>query len=188
MEAGKPVSLKFIQSLTEHFSAKSASSAPYGEIPEGLLYADIWNKKYVWHRPPCRKYMYFKSDLTIPNGEYALPGLVWMVTGKSLYVFAYKAKRLTPDTRLFAAPFFNVRPNDGSVCLGNAKLKLPENLNFHNFIKFWEDRFFLSEFSHILGSNPVRNNLVTVIKNSVHSFDNKELIPIKKMKLKDLLK
>jgi PRTRC genetic system protein B len=188
MEAGKPVSLNFIQSLTDNFSIKSSSSAPHGEIPKRLLYADVREGKYVWYSLPGIKYMYFKSDLNIPNGEYCLPGLVWMVAGKSLYTFAYRSKRLKPCTQLFSAPFFNVRPNDGSVCLGNAKLEQPENLNFLNFLKFWEDKFFLSEFSHILGSNPVRNNLVTVIKNSVTSFDSKELIPIKKMKLKNLLK
>ena len=187
MEAGKPVSMNFIQSLTNSFSVKSISSAPHGVIPEKLLYADIRQEKYVWHTPPCRKYMYFRHDLKIPNGEYSLPALVWIVKGESLYIHAYTAKRLTPDTQLFSAPFFNVRPDDGSVCLGNAKLELPENINFHNFIKFWEDKFFLSEFSHILGQNPVRSNLVTVIKNSASSFDNKELLPVKKMKLKNLL-
>ena len=129
----------------------------------------------------------FPNGFKIPNGEYSLPGLVWMVRGESLYMYAYTVKRLTPDTKLFSAPFFNVRPDDGSVCLGNAKLELPENINFHNFIKFWEDKFFLSEFSHILGQNPVRSNLVTVIKNSAVSFDNKELLPVKKKKLKNLL-
>jgi len=189
MGAGKPVSMNFIQSLIESFSIKSSSSSvPHGEIPKGLLYADVRQKKYVWHSPQRRKYMYFKNSLNIPNGEYSLPGLVWKVSGESLYVYAYKAEKLTPDTQLYSAPFFNVRHDDGGVCLGNAKMKMPENLNFHNFIKFWEDKFFLSEFSHIIGANPVKNNLVTVVKNSVVSFDNKELLPIRKLKLKNLLK
>ena len=187
MGAGKPVSLNFIQSLTESFSA-GASSVPHGEIPKRMLYADTQKEKYVWHSPPCRKYMYFKSDLTIPNGEYALPGLVWMVDGKSLHLHAYRAKRLTSGTQLFSAPFFNVTPKSGSVCLGNASLKMPETLTFLNFLKFWEDKFFLSEFSHVSGGNPTKNNLVLVIKNSVQTFDNNELIPVKKLKLKNLLK
>jgi PRTRC genetic system protein B len=161
---------------------------PHGELPKGMLYVDTREEKYVWHHPPCRKRLYFKSGLNIPNGEYSIPGLVWKVSGQSLYLFAYRAKRITPETRLYSAPFFNVNPNGGSVCLGNARLKLPENLTFHNFIKFWEDKFFLSEFTHILGSNPVRNNHVTVLKNSVVSFDCEELIPVKKLKLKNLLK
>ena len=187
MGAGKPVSQHFIQSLTENFSA-GASSVPHGEIPQKMLYADTQKGKYVWHSPPCRKYMYFKTGLNIPNGEYTLPGLVWKVDGKILYLYAYRAKRLTSGTQLFSAPFFNVSPQSGNVCLGNASLKMPETLTFCNFLKFWEDKFFLSEFSHVSGGNPTKNNLVLVVKNSVQSFDNNELTPIKKMKLKTLLK
>ena len=187
MGAANPVSLKFIQSLIENFS-ESASSIPHGEIPEGMLYADLRKEKYVWHHPPCKKYLYFKSDLSIPNGKYSLPALVWSIEHNSLSLFAYKTKRLTPNTQLYAAPFFNVNSTDGKVCFGNASLKPSEHLTFQNLIKFWEDKFFLSEFTHILGSNPIKNNLVTVIKNSVNSFDNNELFPIKKLNLKNLLK
>ena len=187
MGAAKPVSLKFVQSLIENFSA-SASSIPHGEIPEGLLYADVRKEKYVWYLPPCQKYLYFKSDLNIPNGKYCLPGLVWSIERNSLSLFAYKAKRLTLKTQLYSAPFFNVNSKDGNVCFGNASLKPPENLTFNNLLKFWEDKFFLSEFSHILGGNPINNNLVTVIKNSVNSFDSNELKPVKKLILKNLLK
>jgi len=187
MGAGKPVSLQFIQSLTESFSVKS-TSIPHGEIPKGMRYADTREEKYVWHRPPCRKYMYFKSDLNIPNGTYCIPGLVWMVKRENLYLFAYTAKRLTINAQLYAAPFFNVNANSGAVCLGNVKLEKPEILNFENFIKYWEDKFFLSEFSHLLGSNPTKHNLVLVMKNSVDVFDHEELIPVKKLKFKDLLK
>jgi PRTRC genetic system protein B len=187
MEAGKPVSQKFIQSLVENFAVES-SSVPNGEIPRNLLYVHTQKGKYVWHTPPCRKYLYFKSNLSIPNGEYGLPGLVWMVNNESLNLYAYKAKRLTVNTHLYSAPFFNVNSNNGSVCLGNAKLKSPQNLTFQNFIKFWEDKFFLSEFSHVLGSNPIKSNLVLVTLKSIQSFDNDELLPIKKMKFKDLMK
>ena len=185
MGAAKPVSLKFIQSLIENFS-ESASSIPHGEIPEGLLYADNRKEKYVWHHSPSKKHLYFKDNLNIPNGKYCLPALVWSIEHNSLSLFAYKAKRLTASTQLYSAPFFNVNSTDGKVCFGNANLKLPENLTFQNFIKFWEDKFFLSEFTHILGSNPIKNNLVTVFKNSVNSFDNRELKPVKKLILKNL--
>ena len=87
MGAGKPVSLQFIQSLAESFSVKS-TSIPHGEIPKMMWYADTREEKYIWHRPPCRKQMYFKKDLNVPNGTYAIPGLVWMVKRESLYLFA----------------------------------------------------------------------------------------------------
>jgi len=187
MEAGKPVSQKFIHSLVENFSTES-SSVLYGKIPQRMMYVHSRKGKYVWHTSPCRKYLYFTTNLNIPNGEYCIPGLVWMVDGESLYLFAYKAKRLTPNTQLFSAPFFNVTAKDGSVCLGNAKLKPPQNLIFLNFMQYWEDKFFLSEFAHVLGGNPTKTNLVLVTLNSTQSFDNSELLPIKKLKIKDLMK
>ena len=185
MEAGKPVSLKFMQSLVENFSDKT-SSAPHGEIPQGMLYADVRNEKYVWRRPPCRKYLYFKSELNIPNGYYCLPGLVWMARGNSLFLFAYRAKRLSHDTQLYAAPCFNVNPKDGSVCMGNAKVITPVKNDFKTYIQCREERFFLSEFSHVLGNNPTRSNLVLVVKNSTEKFDDSELLPIKNLKLKKI--
>jgi hypothetical protein len=111
-----------------------------------------------------------------------------MVEGESLYLFAYKAKRITPNTQLFSAPFFNVTPKNGSVCLGNAKLEFPKNVNFINFLKFWQDKFFLSEFANVLGGNPTKTNLVLVTLKSTQSFDNAELLPIRKLKLIYLLK
>ena len=69
MGAGKPVSMRFIQSLTENFSVKS-TSIPHGEIPKGMWFADTREEKYIWHRPSCRKYLYFKKDLNIPNGVF----------------------------------------------------------------------------------------------------------------------
>jgi PRTRC genetic system protein B len=187
MGAGKPVSQRFMQSLTERFAVKS-SSVPHGEIPEGMRFADTREEKYIWHSPPCKKFMYFKKELNIPNGAYSIPGLVWMVWREQLYLFAYKSKRLSSDNRLYSAPFFNVNPECGNVCLGNAKLAKPETLSFENFIKYWEDKFFLSEFTHITGKNPTRSNLVLVIKNSIHMFDNEELIHVQKLKFNDLLK
>jgi PRTRC genetic system protein B len=186
MSAGKPVSLEFIQSLTENFSVKS-NSIPYGEIPKELWYADTREEKYIWHRPPCRKQMYFKKELNVPNGTYAIPGLVWMVKRETLYLFAYKSKRLSHNSQLYSAPFFNVDAGSGSVCLGNAKLKKPEVLTFLNFLQFWEDKFFLSEFSHVLGGNPTKHNLVLVMKKSIDMFDNEELKPVEKLKFKDLI-
>ena len=186
MQAGKPVSRKFIQSLAENFTVET-SSVPHGEIPRELMFANTREGKYVWYSHPCSKFLFFKSSLNIPNGKYFVPGLVWQVKDETLYLFAYKAKRPTSNMQLFYAPFFNVN-SCGSVCLGNSKLELPEKLTFQEYIKYWEDKFFLSEFSHVLGDNPTKSNLVLVTLNSIQNFDNDELRTIKKLKLKDLLK
>ena len=66
MEAGKPVSINFIQSLVDNFSTEALSSAPRGEIPKRLIYADIRQEKYVWYSMPCKKYLYFRNSLNIP--------------------------------------------------------------------------------------------------------------------------
>ena len=132
--------------------------------------------------------MFFKRDLNIPDGEYWLPGLVWHTERGLLNLYACKSKRVSPNMRLYAAPFFNVSSQSGSVCLGNASMKQPGELTYHSLIKYWEEMFFLSEFSHISGNNPTRTNLVLVVKNSTDTFDNDELIPISNRKLKDLLK
>jgi hypothetical protein len=111
-----------------------------------------------------------------------------MVKREQLYVFAYRSKRLPANTQLYSAPFFNVNSVSGSVCLGNAKLQKPETFNFENFIKYWEDKFFLSEFSQLTGGNPTKRNLTLVIKNSADVFDHQELKPVKELHFKDLLK
>jgi PRTRC genetic system protein B len=185
MGAGKPVSKKFVQSLVENFTVES-SSVPHGEVPRKLLFIHTRKDKYVWYTPTCRKYLYFTSNLNIPNDEYHIPGLVWVVEGESLNLFAYKAKQLNSDSQLYSAPFFNVNSLNGSVCLGNAKIFVPGRNSFDVFIQCWEDRFFLSKFSHVSGGNPTKTNLVLVTLNSLKSFDNTELKPIKKLKLKNL--
>jgi PRTRC genetic system protein B len=140
--------------------------------------------------------MYFNKNLKIPNGEYHIPGLVWQVKGESLSLFAYKTKRLTAGAQLHSAPFFNVDSKNGNVCLGNAELKQPEwlvshvepKLTYQMFTKHWEDMFFLSEFSHVLNGNPTKTNLVLATLKSKQAFDNAELLPVKKLKLKNLMK
>jgi PRTRC genetic system protein B len=188
MGVGHPVSYDFINGLIGCFS-EQFSKTPYGVLPKEMLFADSRKgfEKYIWKNPPCQRFMYFKESLNVPNGEYWLPGLIFMVKASSLQVFAVKSPNPAPDSPLYIAPFFNVS-HQGNVCLGNGKLAPPENMTFQNLIKYWEDLFFLTEFSHITGSNPTKNNLVLVVKASKERFDTSELIPCKKLKLKDLMK
>ena len=188
MGTGKPVTRRFMESLAESFT-KDMSTTPYGVLPQGMLYADPrkGREKYVWFTPPQKRRLFFKRELNIPDGEYWLPGLVWHAERNLLNLYACKSKRPSPNMCLYSAPFFNVSPS-GGVCLGNASMEQPGELTYHTLIKYWEDMFFLSEFSHISGRNPTRTNLVLVVKNSIKTFDNNELIVIPKRKLKDLLK
>lgn len=189
MGAGKPVSRSFIHKLADAVS-NDFSDTPYGEIPRRMLYADTrrTKEKYVWYSPPGKRYMYFRSDLNIPNGEYFIPGLVWCIENSELELYAFRSKRITGNTQLYTAPFFNVSAGSHKVCLGNAKLDKPGRLTFTNLMEYWEKMFFLSEFSHILHSNPVKGNLVSMTKNSTEGFDLSRLIPCRKLKVKDLFR
>ncbi|MCC8153249.1 MAG: prokaryotic E2 ligase family D protein [Tannerellaceae bacterium] len=179
---GSPLTYECISEIASNFSAEF-NITPHGAIPSTLLYFDnrIGLEKYVWYNPPCKRRMFFSKSLNIEDGEYCVPGIVYMVNGENLDVYAFKGKK--PSNKLFNAPFFNV--TNGSVCLGNAKVKYPENPSFADYIKYWEDKFWLTEFSH-LGSNPVKGNLVLVTKESKERFNERVLESANKT-LKELI-
>lgn len=190
MQAGVPLTEKCLAGISEVISSTS-SKMIHGSVPSFMLFADSRPgvEKYVWFRKPEKRMMFFSEKLGIPSGEIKLPGLIYMAKGKNLSVFAVKSKRKPgPSTRLFRAPFFNV-DNSAGVCFGNAKIKDPEKLTFYSVVKYWEDKFWLSEFDHLLGENPIKGNLATITKQCIQTgseFPLNELKPIK-LKLKDLL-
>jgi PRTRC genetic system protein B len=192
MTAGVPLTEDCLSDISEVISHTSVKMI-HGLIPSYMLYADPrpGNEKYIWYRKPEKRQMYFTKALNIPNGEIKLPGLVYMVEGKTLSVFAVKSKaRVGMSTRLYSAPFFNVS-NNAKVCMGNAKMKWPEELTYDRIIQYWEDKFWLSEFDHILGSNPIKGNLSTITKRCIKTgcdFPLDELKPLEKLTLKSLLK
>lgn len=120
--------------------------------------------------------MYFADKLNIPNGEYHIPGIIYVVTNGNLNLYAFKGNK--PKEKLFKAPFFNT--TNGSVCLGTAKIDYPKNPTFDKLIEYWDKRFWLTEFTHLGGStNPTRHNLVNVTKKSTQDFNYDELIDMK---------
>lgn len=191
MTAGIPLTEKCLSGISEVLSFDSAKII-HGTIPSYMLYADCRSgrEKYVWYRKPEKRRMFFSSKLGIENGELLTPGLIYVVNGTTLSVYAVRSKRLSISTKLFHAPFFNVY-DSADVCLGSAKLKFPEELTYDNVIKYWEDKFWKSKFDHLLGSNPVASNLASLTKMCIETgceFPLKELKPIKKLTLKSLLK
>jgi len=192
MLAGCPLTLKCITELVESFSVEQGT-VPHGTVPENLIYFNTGkgHERYLWWNPPGKRMMFFSQSLNIEDGEYHLPGIIYDTNGENLDVYAFKGKKPDMESRLFKTPLFNV--TGGKVCLGNAKIKFPDNLTFSAYIEYWEKKFWLSEFSHLGGSlNPTKSNLVTVTKKSGKSFDYNELVPFKKDRkiriLKDLLK
>lgn len=183
--AGAPLSQQCISDLASSFSSEQSVS-PFGKIPPNMLYSDnrLGHQKYIWYNPPKKQHMYFKDSLAIPNGEYHIPGIIYVAHGERLDVYAFKGKK--PENKLFKAPFFNT--TDGSVCLGSAKLAYPLNPSFDDIIRYWEQKFWNTEFTHLGGGgNPTKNNLVIVTKNSKEKFNEQELIEMN-ITLKSLLK
>jgi len=186
--AAKPVSIDFMISLCQSFS-ETHSRTPSGAMPGEMLYCDTRAGKetYVWFNPPMKRRMYFKESLNIKNAEYNVPGVVYVVQGGDLDIYAYKGKPMTTRTKLFKAPFFNV--TDSSVCLGNDKEILCNNPTFSDLMEHWEKRFWNSEFSHLGGNaNPTKSNLVTVTKSAKNKpFDETQLVSFPKLTLEKLL-
>ncbi|MDH6310929.1 PRTRC genetic system protein B [Dysgonomonas sp. PFB1-18] len=175
MLSGVPLSEKCISELVGSFSQEQISM-PHGRVPANLLYFDnrIGQTRYVWYEPPKKQMMYFTESLNIPDGEYYIPGILYVVSNEHLDVYAFKGDK--PKDKLFHAPFFNT--TQGSVCLGSATLDYPENPSYPDFIAYWEKKFWLTTFTHLGGSqNPTKHNLVSVIKKSKTKFDMDELIP-----------
>ncbi len=187
MGQGMPVSYSFLEEIAKNY-ADSMGGVPHGTLPENLFYSDHrrGSEKYIWSNPPRKRRMFFRNSLNIPEGEYYVPGVVYVAGESTLHIFAYKGKKLTPESDLYFGPFFNT--TQGSVCLGTSTIKKPQNPTYTELMEYWEKRFWLTEFTHLGGShNPTKNNLVMVTKESADKpFDEKELLSLGK-KLKNLL-
>lgn len=187
MGAALPVTHGFMNEIASSYS-EAMNGIPHGKLPQHLLFADTrkGHEKYIWYNPPGKRRMFFHKNLNMENGEYDLPGLVYIVSGGSLCMYAFKGKKPGANTELFLAPFFNV--SSMSVCLGSSSLEKPQNPSFNTLLEYWEKRFWLSEFSHLSGEgNPTVHNLVKVLQDASKApFEPDELKPANK-KLKEIL-
>ncbi|MDL2230398.1 prokaryotic E2 ligase family D protein [Alistipes sp. OttesenSCG-928-L06] len=186
MGAGQPVPYKFMQEIAENYT-EAAGGTPYGAIPDNLLYCNTrrGSEKYIWFNKPQKRTMYFNKSLGIPDGEYHVPGVIYVASEGQLNIYAFTDKVPKDETKLFAGPFFNT--TNGSVCLGTSKIQKPNNPTFGELTAYWEKRFWNTEFTHLGGGgNPTKDNLVIVTKNAADKpFDLSQLRPMNK-KLKDI--
>lgn len=145
----------------------------------------------LWYTKAQERQMYFVRNLEINNGKAKVPAMLWIADKENLSVFALSSdKRPTEKTPLHYAPFFNVY-NDGDVCMGTVDIKIKNSASVEEFIEQWENYFFNSYFSHLVGNhNPVDGNLVNLWKKLLES---NEEFPVKMLKknnktLKNLLR
>ena len=92
--------------------------------------------------------MFFRagSELEGISGKrFPHPALLFVVRSNVLYVRAlFATQRPRPDTKLAAAPYWNIDSN-GAVCAGT--MRAPKSLTVTS-IAAWQQAFFQSEFTH----------------------------------------
>jgi PRTRC genetic system protein B len=143
-----------------------------GILPTNILHINPSRDKgaVLWYTKSQKRPLYFIEGLGIPSGQGFVPPMVWQATKNNLRVFAVLSnRRPTEKTPLYYAPFFNIY-EDGRVCMGSVSIEIKESACVEEFTKAWEDYFFNSYFSHLMGENsPVKGNCVSLWKDLVTS-------------------
>jgi len=159
-----PLSIRESIALAQALDTSSELSRGYlrpnGLLPKNVLYINPDSNGFVlWQTPPQNTGLFFKG-LTIDDGTYPLPSLLWKASKDSLSVYALKGDGMPSlETPLYQAPFFNLY-EDGRVCMGTVNIQAKEQGCLEYFIKAWQQYFFNSKFSHLIGSSPIKGNIV----------------------------
>lgn len=163
-----------------------------GILPTNILHINPSRNKgaVIWYTKSQKSQLYFVDALGIPSGKAFIPPMIWQATKNSLRVFALSSgRRPTEKTGLYSAPFFNIY-EDGRVCMGSVNISIKNSACVEEFTKAWQDYFFNSYFSHLMGENsPVKGNCVSLWKDLVSSGRTfpKEVLKRNTKTLKDLL-
>lgn len=162
--------------------ANSAFLKPKGILPTHILSINPnrENSSVVWYTKGQQRQLFFVDGLEIPNGKAHVPPMLWKASKQSLSVYALKTDRRPKEsTLLHYAPFLNIY-NDGKVCMGTVTVDIKNSASVEEFTNAWENYFFNSYFSHLLGTqSPVKGNCVHLWK---------ELIQTDKVFPKEVLK
>lgn len=193
MGAGSPLDAskfsKMICTAEKYVSKQDGMKPLSGRVPPNLLYVSMGvdNMRLVWWRGREKRKMYFHEGLGIPNGEMIVPPMVYSVNGNSLSVWCFKGRK--PKSVLYCAPFFNVY-DDGRVCLGNSKTDRPRSMAFEDWMTYWEKMFWQSEFSSLIGSNPIDGNLSVETRKCIEKGlpFNMDILKKSNMKLNSVLR
>lgn len=179
----------FVQTLTVSAHFKNSFLISEGLLPANVLHLNAMDGFVIWYTLESTVQLYFKESLSINNGTASVPALVWKAYKDELYIYALKENG-KPDlqTTLYYAPFFNINQN-GKVCMGTVDIdEAPKSLE--QFIMDWQNYFFNSYFSHLLGGyNPVNGNIVQLwqkLSGSGYPFPKKEL-KVNNLTIQDLI-
>lgn len=141
-----------------------------GILPTTILHINPSANKgsVLWYTKAQKRKLYFIESLGIPSATAFVPPMIWQATKNSLRVFALASdRRPTKKTPLYDAPFFNIY-QDGRVCMGSVSIDIKNSASVEEFTKAWEEYFFNSYFSHLMGENsPVKGNCVSLWKDLV---------------------
>lgn len=198
--AGKPLLQSTIQGIVDVFFDENQNhSRITGYIPENILhYTPLPGGQYelMWYRTEEIRVLHFAAALKLTTGKAWVPPMLYRASRGGMDVYALKNNdRPVPGkTALFRAPFHNVS-DLGDVCLGSARVKQPKTKTFESITRYWEDLFWLSEFTHLNGAkNPTKSPLGSVWKKLVAKnpktkwSDIDELVPQKDITIAKLIK
>jgi PRTRC genetic system protein B len=151
---------------------KETVLTPNGILKDHILYLDAKAGKALWYTKAGERKLYFTERVGIAEGTASVPAMLWKADRNCLQVFALASnRRPTETTTLYHAPFFNVYEN-GSVCMGNVDIKIKKTASLEEFTSAWEDYFFNSYFSHLMGDhNPIKGNCVSLWENLISTGD-----------------
>jgi PRTRC genetic system protein B len=164
-----------------------------GILPTNILHINpsIDKGSLLWYTKGQRRQLYFVNNLDIPSGMANVPPMIWFANKNNLSVFALASERRpTEKTPLHSAPFFNIY-EDGKVCMGSVSVNIKNSSSVEEFTNAWEDYFFNSYFSHLLGnSSPIKGNCIHLWKDLIGSDKPfpKEVLKKNKRTLKNLLR
>lgn len=170
-----PLTVKEAQGLAKVLHTEKekrlAFLRPKGLLPTNVLHLDASGYgRVIWYTKAMPRELFFADRLEIPCGKARVPAMIWMASVKNLYVYALHTKsRPRLNMPLYYAPFFNVSRN-GGVCMGTVDVQVKQATSLEEFMQLWENYFFHSYFSHILGDyNPIKENLVLLWKRLVQT-------------------
>ena len=140
--SGQLLSTASLRELTKQLGA--SCSAEF--LPENVVART--SELIAWWTPAMIRPMFFRdgSELAGISGKpFPHPALMFVVRNGVLFVRALPTnRRPDPDTRLAAAPYWNIDSN-GAVCAGT--MRIPKSVTVAS-ISAWQQAFFQSEFTH----------------------------------------